>query len=103
MFLQRKDTWLIFRSIVTSPMAMCDLSTAETFPYLDVTCIAVPSLSDSFLFSFSTVISRVLMFVAVGNPKAERMRYAKQLLQKEFLPHVGIEEWGEAKKAYFFG
>lgn len=29
---------------------------------------------------------------AVGNPKAERILYAKQLLQKELLPHVGIEE-----------
>eukprot|EP01083_Nonionella_stella_P046301 123948_1 len=40
---------------------------------------------------------------AVGITKAERMRYAKELLQKEVLPHVGIEEYGEPKKAFFFG
>jgi hypothetical protein len=30
-------------------------------------------------------------------------RYAKEILQKEMLPHVGIGEFCETKKAYFFG
>lgn len=31
------------------------------------------------------------------------MRYAREILQKELLPHVGILEFTETKKAYFFG
>lgn len=31
------------------------------------------------------------------------MKYAKDLLQKELLPHVGISEFCETKKAYFLG
>lgn len=30
-------------------------------------------------------------------------RYAKEILQKEMLPHVGIGEYCETKKAYYFG
>lgn len=30
-------------------------------------------------------------------------RYAKEILQKEMLPHVGVEEYCETKKAYYFG
>ena len=30
-------------------------------------------------------------------------RYAREILQKEMLPHVGVGEFCETKKAYFFG
>lgn len=30
-------------------------------------------------------------------------RYAKEILQKEMLPHVSVEEYCETKKAYYFG
>jgi hypothetical protein len=30
-------------------------------------------------------------------------RYAKDILQKEMLPHVDVEEHRETKKAYYFG
>ena len=30
-------------------------------------------------------------------------RYAKEILQKEMLPHVGTGEFCETKKAYYFG
>lgn len=30
-------------------------------------------------------------------------RYARDILQKEMLPHVGVEEYCETKKAYYFG
>ena len=30
-------------------------------------------------------------------------RYAREILQKEMLPHVGISKYCETKKAYFFG
>lgn len=39
----------------------------------------------------------------VGAPKAKRIAYAKQILQKEMLPHLGVEPNGEVKKAFFFG
>ena len=32
-----------------------------------------------------------------------RLLYAKELLQKEMLPHISTEVHTEAKKAYFFG
>ncbi|KAG9129948.1 hypothetical protein Leryth_007080 [Lithospermum erythrorhizon] len=39
----------------------------------------------------------------VGVTKEKRIKYAKEILQKEMLPHVGIEEYCETKKAYYFG
>eukprot|EP01116_Phalansterium_solitarium_P019596 TRINITY_DN5535_c0_g4_i2.p1 TRINITY_DN5535_c0_g4~~TRINITY_DN5535_c0_g4_i2.p1 ORF type:complete len:1189 (+),score=484.63 TRINITY_DN5535_c0_g4_i2:108-3674(+) len=41
--------------------------------------------------------------MGVGVKKEKRVRYAKEVLQKELLPHVGITEGCETKKAYFFG
>jgi DNA-directed RNA polymerase II subunit RPB2 len=38
----------------------------------------------------------------VGAVRERRIKYAKELLQKEMLPHVGVSEC-ETKKAYFFG
>jgi DNA-directed RNA polymerase II subunit RPB2 len=38
-----------------------------------------------------------------GVTREKRMKYAKDLLQKELLPHVGISEFCETKKAYFLG
>ncbi|KAK3248848.1 DNA-dependent RNA polymerase II [Cymbomonas tetramitiformis] len=39
----------------------------------------------------------------VGVSKEKRIRYAKEILQKELLPHVGIGDYCETKKAYFLG
>jgi DNA-directed RNA polymerase beta subunit len=36
-------------------------------------------------------------------PKAKRVAYARDVLQKELLPHIGIGEMMEPKKAYFLG
>jgi len=38
-----------------------------------------------------------------GVTREKRMKYAKEILQKELLPHVGISEYCETKKAYFLG
>merc|ERR1712142_1107509 len=35
--------------------------------------------------------------------KDKRIKYAKDILQKELLPHVGISDFCETKKAYFIG
>lgn len=39
----------------------------------------------------------------VGVSRAKRIEYAKELLQKELLPHLGIEQYCESKKAFFLG
>ncbi|KAF1789873.1 DNA-directed RNA polymerase, subunit 2 [Phytophthora cactorum] len=40
---------------------------------------------------------------AINVSKADRIRYAQDILQKEMLPHVGVEDHNETKKAYFLG
>jgi hypothetical protein len=40
---------------------------------------------------------------AVGVPKAQRIEYAREILIKELLPHIGLAEGCETKKAYFVG
>lgn len=39
----------------------------------------------------------------IGSPKSKRIDFAKQILIKEFLPHIGQQEFCETKKAYFLG
>jgi len=39
----------------------------------------------------------------VGATKEKRIQYAKDILQKELLPHVGVGEHCETKKAFFLG
>ena len=40
---------------------------------------------------------------AVGASKEKRLRYAAEILQREMLPHVGVGEFIETRKAYFLG
>jgi DNA-directed RNA polymerase II subunit RPB2 len=40
---------------------------------------------------------------AVNVGRKERVQYARDILQKEMLPHVGTEENNETKKAFFLG
>jgi len=64
-----------------------------------------PSLEEAFVIQNQTValdfIGRRGSAQNVG--KAERVQYAKDVLQKEVLPHVGTEEHCETKKAFFLG
>jgi DNA-directed RNA polymerase II subunit RPB2 len=41
--------------------------------------------------------------IATGVARLDRINYAKDILQKEMLPHVGVQESFETKKAYFVG
>jgi DNA-directed RNA polymerase II subunit RPB2 len=41
--------------------------------------------------------------LALGATREKRIRYAKDILQKELLPHVGIGDSSLTKKTYFFG
>ena len=38
-----------------------------------------------------------------GVTKERRIKYAREILQKEMLPHVGVSDFCETKKAYFLG
>jgi DNA-directed RNA polymerase II subunit RPB2 len=50
---------------------------------------------------------RVQYVIRIGVSRAVvltmKYRYAKEILQKEMLPHVGINEFCETKKAFYFG
>jgi DNA-directed RNA polymerase II subunit RPB2 len=39
----------------------------------------------------------------VGVTRAKRIEYAKEIIQKELLPHVGLGEYTETRKAFFTG
>ena len=64
-----------------------------------------PSLDEAFVIQEQEV---ALNFIGSrgskpGVNKDKRIRYAKDILQKELLPHVGISDYCETKKAYFVG
>ncbi|CAK4076589.1 unnamed protein product [Aphanomyces euteiches] len=64
-----------------------------------------PSLEEAFVIQEQEV---ALDFIgrrgsAINVSKADRLRYAQDILQKEMLPHVGVEDHNETKKAYFLG
>lgn len=64
-----------------------------------------PSLEEAFVIQDQNV---ALDFIGkrgtqIGVTRDKRVRYAKEVLQKEMLPHVGITEMCDTKKAYFFG
>ena len=64
-----------------------------------------PSFDEAFVIQEQNV---ALNFIGVrgakpGVTRERRIRYAKDILQKELLPHVGISSFCETKKAYFLG
>ncbi len=64
-----------------------------------------PSLDEAFVIQDRNV---ALSFIGTrgarpGVTKEKRIKYAREILQKEMLPHVGISDYCEAKKAYFLG
>ncbi|CAI5462463.1 unnamed protein product [Closterium sp. Yama58-4] len=64
-----------------------------------------PSLEEAFVIQNQQVALDYIgkRGVPVGAPRERRIKYAKDILQREFLPHVGVGEFCETKKAYFFG
>ena len=64
-----------------------------------------PSLDEAFVVQEESV---ALNFIGArgakpGVTKEKRVLYAKEILQKEMLPHVGVSDLGLQKKAYFLG
>ncbi|CAH1783667.1 unnamed protein product [Owenia fusiformis] len=64
-----------------------------------------PSLDEAFVIQEQNV---ALNFIGArgarpGVTKEKRIKYAREVLQKEMLPHVGVSDFCETKKAYFLG
>ncbi len=64
-----------------------------------------PSLDEAFVIQEQNV---ALDFIGArgarpGVTKAKRIKYAHEILQKEMLPHVGVSDFCETRKAYFLG
>ncbi|GAU92991.1 hypothetical protein RvY_04994 [Ramazzottius varieornatus] len=64
-----------------------------------------PSLDEAFVIQEQDV---ALNFIGArgakpGVTREKRIKYAKEILQKEMLPHVGTHDYCETKKAYFIG
>ncbi|KAJ1678731.1 DNA-dependent RNA polymerase II, partial [Spiromyces aspiralis] len=64
-----------------------------------------PSIEEAFVIQDKDV---ALDFIGkrgttVGISKERRINYAAEILQKEFLPHVGTQGHNETRKAFFFG
>ncbi|KAL6072260.1 DNA-dependent RNA polymerase II [Balamuthia mandrillaris] len=64
-----------------------------------------PSLEEAFVIQDQNVALDYIgkRGTTVGATREKRIKYAKEILQKEMLPHVGINPFCETKKAYFFG
>ncbi|KAH9419431.1 DNA-directed RNA polymerase II subunit RPB2 [Dermatophagoides pteronyssinus] len=64
-----------------------------------------PSLDEAFVIQEQRI---ALNFIGTrgarpGVPFEKRVKYAKEILQKEMLPHVGVGDFCETKKAYYLG
>ncbi|EGT51955.1 CBN-RPB-2 protein [Caenorhabditis brenneri] len=64
-----------------------------------------PSLDEAFVIQEQNV---ALNFIGArgakpGVTREQRIKYAREILQKELLPHVGVSEHCETKKAFFIG
>ncbi|GJS22959.1 DNA-directed RNA polymerase II subunit RPB2, partial [Tanacetum coccineum] len=64
-----------------------------------------PSLEEAFVIQNQEVALDYIgkRGVTVGVTKEKRITYARDILQKEMLPHVAVEEYCETKNAYYFG
>ncbi|KAF6145426.1 hypothetical protein GIB67_032549 [Kingdonia uniflora] len=64
-----------------------------------------PSLEEAFVIQNQQVALDYIgkRGITVGVTRETRIKYAKDILQREMLPHVGVGEHCETKKAYYFG
>jgi len=65
-----------------------------------------PSLDEAFVIQEQTLALDMIGTRGVVKPgvtKDKRIKYAKDILQKELLPHIGVNTQTETKKAYFLG
>ncbi len=64
-----------------------------------------PSLDEAFVIQEQKVAQNFIgtRGARPGVPYEKRIKYAKEILQKEMLPHVGVGDFCETKKAYYLG
>ncbi|CAH1448500.1 unnamed protein product [Lactuca virosa] len=64
-----------------------------------------PSLEEAFVIQNQEVALEYIgkRGVRAGVTREKRIKFAGDILQKEMLPHVGVGEYCETKKAYYFG
>lgn len=64
-----------------------------------------PCIEEAFVIQEQTVALDYIgkRGMTVGATREKRIKYAREILQKEFLPHLGTTEYVETKKAFFFG
>src|SRR5262249_2079286 len=64
-----------------------------------------PSLEEAFVIQDQNVALDYIgkRGTTIGATRDQRITYAKEILQKEMLPHVGTQQYCETRKAYFFG
>ncbi|XP_042502979.1 DNA-directed RNA polymerase II subunit RPB2-like isoform X2 [Macadamia integrifolia] len=67
--------------------------------------LLLPSLEEAFVIQNQQVALDYIgkRGTEVGVTRKKRIKYAKDILQKEMLPHVSVQEYCETKKAYYFG
>lgn len=88
------------QAIIVSPTHRAVMS-----PVMSLCFQVKPSLDEAFVIQEQNV---ALNFIGSrgakpGVTKERRIKYAKEVLQKEMLPHVGVSDFCETKKAYFLG
>jgi len=76
-----------------------------TFDDVDMMDLLRPSLEEAFVIQDRDV---ALDYIGkrgsvVGLTRDKRIEYARDILQKELLPHAGVNRDGETKKAFFLG
>ncbi|KAI5170628.1 DNA-directed RNA polymerase II subunit RPB2 [Nematocida sp. LUAm3] len=71
----------------------------------EMLAIIKPSIEEAFAIQDQAVALDYIgkRVAPTGASKEKRIKFAKNLFQKEFLPHVGTKEFCETKKAYLFG
>ncbi|XP_065317316.1 DNA-directed RNA polymerase II subunit RPB2-like isoform X2 [Gordionus sp. m RMFG-2023] len=65
-----------------------------------------PSLDEAFVIQEQNVALNFIGSRGAAKPgvtRAKRIKYAKEILQREMLPHVGVSDFSETKKAYYLG
>ncbi|KAI4312159.1 hypothetical protein MLD38_037002 [Melastoma candidum] len=64
-----------------------------------------PSLEEAFVIQNQEVALDYIgkRGATVGMTQEKRIKYVDEILQKEMLPHVGVEKYCQTKKAYHFG
>ncbi|KZV98958.1 DNA-directed RNA polymerase II, subunit 2 [Exidia glandulosa HHB12029] len=97
--------WIVFRAL--GVMSDRDILEHICYDMHDTQMLEMlkPCIDEGFVIQER---EQALSFIGVrgtttGLNKERRIRYAQEILQKEMLPHISMQEGSESKKAYFLG